>query len=146
MDLPEPDPIAANKRRARRRRQLAPDAACALCGTSNLDELLAPGQHLLEDHHGLGRDAAPEVTVVLCRELPRPADRRPARRRRPADTGRPASAGLRPRTVARALASLAVFVHDLAHALLGLRVSSGVACADGLDESMPGWRAYRWAQ
>src|SRR4051812_12587749 len=66
-DLPEPDPIAADRRRQRIRSKLPPGAACAECGLTEPDALILTPTHLLEDHHVLGRLAAPDATVVLCR-------------------------------------------------------------------------------
>jgi hypothetical protein len=42
-DLPEPDPIRADRRRARRDRRVPPDAACVLCLTVDPEILIEAG-------------------------------------------------------------------------------------------------------
>ena len=68
----EPDPIGNEVRNNRRARRLPPDAACALCGETEVSTLekvdkpkIAP--HVLEVHHAAGRHNDAELEVVLCR-------------------------------------------------------------------------------
>lgn len=65
---PQPDPIGADLRRARRTRKLPAGAACALCGETNpivLDQGKRP-KSLLEVHHVAGWTNDPDLVVVLC--------------------------------------------------------------------------------
>src|SRR5207302_163148 len=108
-ELPERDPIGADRRRSRRRSRLPADAACAFCGHSEPDAL--------EVNHGLGRAASAEATVVLCRNH----HAHQTGRQHDHDALPPLGRGGRSDSclerIARALLSLAVFVHELAHAL-----------------------------
>jgi hypothetical protein len=65
---PEPDPVANDRRRARRRMKLPPDAACAICGETNLFSLLAVDapKSILEGHHAVTEVVDDKVIVVLC--------------------------------------------------------------------------------
>lgn len=109
-DLPVPDPIAAAHRRTTRR-ALIPDKAACPCGERNPD--------LLEDHHVLGVAGSDTVRVWLClnchrRQTIAQHDLQalpPAGRYRP-----PPDTTLE--RIARALRSLAAFVHELAHWLI----------------------------
>jgi hypothetical protein len=65
---PQPDPIGADLRRARRTRKLPEGAACALCGETNpivLDQGKRP-KSLLEVHHVAGWTNDPDLVVALC--------------------------------------------------------------------------------
>lgn len=136
-ELPERDPIGADRRRTRRRGRLPPEAACALCGMTHLDTL--------EVHHGLGQVASKEATVVLCRNchaqqtgLQHDHDALP-----PLGRGRQKDSVLE--QVARALLSLAQFVHALAHALTAFAAQLFAFVAH-LDLTVPGWRSWQIAQ
>lgn len=62
------DPITNHRQRARRQAQLPPNAACSICGITNLDVLVkhcSPAT-LLEAHHIFGRAHHP-LTGTLCR-------------------------------------------------------------------------------
>ena len=135
--LPEPHPIKADRRRARKRAKLPPNATCCICGETDPE--------VLEVQHVLGEEAEPDVTTVMCRNdharqtgaqhdqkvLPLPG---PARRR---DTI--------VEVVERILRGLAVFAHALAQALIGY--ADGLrALVTGLDLDHPDWREKGWAQ
>ena len=143
-DLPEPDPIRADARRARHRRPLPPDAACLLCGVSNLDTLLTAPESLFENHHVLGRSADPHLTVVLCRNCHALQSAAQHDHRAVPAPGRERTPDSVLERVARALASLALFVHQLAHTLRTL-ADALLRCAAGLDLYSPGWREQGWA-
>ncbi|MGO8873426.1 MAG: hypothetical protein ACLQPH_18885 [Acidimicrobiales bacterium] len=66
---PESDPIANDRRKARQSRRLPPDAACALCGETEIAVLAQykVPRRLLELHHVAGQANDDEVVVVLCR-------------------------------------------------------------------------------
>lgn len=143
--LPEPDPIAADRRRARRSHKVGENAACVLCGTTNPDALTLRAATLLEAQHVLGEQAAPEAVVALCRNchavataaqhdmkaLPPPGPRNQE------DSGLDA--------LHRVLSSLAIFLHDLAHTLLVI-VPWLVDLCRHLDSFAPTWRDQPWAQ
>jgi hypothetical protein len=63
----KPDPIANNRRKARRAAKLPPDAACVLCGETTPEALLRVGRTVLDGHHVPGEAVAPDVVVPLCR-------------------------------------------------------------------------------
>jgi hypothetical protein len=62
----DPDPIGNDVRRARRRRQLPPDAACVLCGDQNPEVLQLIDASLLERHHVGGKANDQDLEVPLC--------------------------------------------------------------------------------
>jgi hypothetical protein len=144
-DLPEPDPIGADRRRARKRSKLPPDAHCELCGISDPDVLFPPAEPLLELQHVLGRAAAPQLTVVLCRNC----HARQTSLQHDHDALPPLGTGTRPDSVlerlARALTSLALFLQDLAHTLTRFAAQL-FALAQQLDLAVPGWRDWEAAQ
>ena len=138
MELSEPDPIAADDRRTRRRDLIPEEAACILCGFSDPDGLV------LEDDHVLGWRAADDVRVWLCKNCHaiQPAERLDHQ------AGSPAGPRTKPDSLlerlARALRSLGVFVNALGSALFRF-AEQLLAMAAGLDESAPGWRTQAWA-
>lgn len=138
MDLPESDPIAADRRRTRRRTLVPEEAACVLCGLSDPDILR------LEDDHPLGWRAADDVRIWLC--LNHHAQQTAVRHDH--QGGSPAGPPNGPvsllESLARALRSLAVFTHALAHALCRF-AEQLLAMTAGLDDFAPGWRAEIWA-
>lgn len=136
-NLPEPDPVKADRRRTRKRNRLPVDAACCLCGVTDPE--------VLEVQHVLGEEAEPDVTMVMCRNdharqtgaqhdqqaLPTPG---PVRQ---VDTI--------VEVVERILRGLAVFANALALALVGY--ADGLrALVTGLDLDQPDWRGRGWAQ
>ena len=138
MDLPEPDPIAADNRRTHRRDLIPDEAACVLCGFSDPDGLV------LEDDHVLGWRAADDVRVWLCKNCHaiQTAERLDHQAGSPA--GRPTEPISVLERLARALRSLGVFLHALAHTLFDY-AEQLLAMAAGLDGFAPGWRAQAWA-
>jgi hypothetical protein len=66
-DIPQPNFLANDVRRAKRENVLGPDAACLLCGLRNVDALLPISRSVLESHHIVGRANDEELTGVLCR-------------------------------------------------------------------------------
>jgi len=144
-DLPEPDPISADRRRDRKRAKLPADAACALCGITDTDALLPDHVPLLEQHHALGRTAAPDVTVILCRNCHAIQTGRQHDHDALPPLGRGARTDSLLERVARALISLAQLVHELAHTLTGFATQLFVF-ARQLDLAVPGWREWDAAQ
>jgi len=133
--MPEPKPIANDRRRARKRHELPPDAACVFCGERNPEKLIAVRRSVLDGHHAAGEVNDPDLIVVLCKnhhavvtalgwdaalEL----------------THRPLSVLAR---AAGALQSLAVFLQSLAEALLRF-ASEFRALEAALDRRYPSWR------
>jgi len=130
-----PDPIANDRRRARKRHRLPADAACTFCGERNPDALVAVKRSVLDGHHALAKVNDPDVIAVVCRthhaivtaigwdaalEL----------------MHAPASVLAR---AAGALQSLAVFLQALAEALLRVAAEL-VAFESALDRRYPTWR------
>jgi hypothetical protein len=138
VDLPEPDPIAADRRRTRRRTLIPEEAACVLCGLSDPDTLR------LEDDHPMGWQAADDVRIWLCLNC----HARQTAARHDHQAGTPAGRHTVPTStlerLARALRSLGVFTHALAHALFGF-ADQLLALTGGLDDFAPGWRALACA-
>jgi hypothetical protein len=60
------DPIGDDVRKQRRRRRLGDNAACAICGETDRDQLTRVPQSLLERHHVAGRGNDAELNVVVC--------------------------------------------------------------------------------
>ena len=137
--LPEPDPVAALRRRTARRKLIPQEAACALCGFADDDG------YALEDDHALGVAGSDEVRVWLCKNChaTQTAARHDHQAGTPAGRNRPEISVLE--RLARALRSLGVFVHDLSVALFEF-ARDLVAFAQGLDAYAPGWRAQAWAR
>jgi hypothetical protein len=143
-DLPEPDPIAADRRRIRKRAKLPPDARCALCGIADPDVLMPRSEPLFEAHHLLGRAAAPDLTVVLCRNCHAIQTGRQHDHDALPPLGKSAPQDSFLERLARALVSLALFLHDLAHTLNGFAAQLLVFVRQ-LDIAVPGWRAWETA-
>jgi hypothetical protein len=61
-----PDPIGTALRRARRRQQLPPDAACVFCGWQTPDMLLRADTRLIEGDHVDGDANNPELVAPAC--------------------------------------------------------------------------------
>ena len=60
--------LMKNRRRERRKRlRLPPNAACVLCGQQDLATLVPGKPGLLEEHHVVGWQYDPDLTVPLCR-------------------------------------------------------------------------------
>lgn len=136
--LPEPDPIRADRRRTARRRLVPEEAACVLCGHTD------PTGLTLEDDHPLGAATSDDVRVWLCRNChaSQTATRHDYQAGSPAGRHRPPDSLLD--RLARALRSLGVFAHELAHALFAF-AEQLTGLARGLDTFAPDWRTQRWA-
>lgn len=137
--LPEPDPIAAEKRRTARRKLVPEEAACALCGYADEDG------YALEDDHVLGVAGSDGVRVWLCRNChaEQTAARHDHQAGTPAGRVRPQISVLE--RIARALRSLGVFLHALSQTLFDW-AHELTDVASHLDQALPGWRAEGWAQ
>jgi hypothetical protein len=140
-DLAEPDPIGADRRRARKQAKLPPDARCLLCGISDPDVLLRAAATLLEEHHVLGQAAAPDLTAVLCRNCHAMLTGRQHDHHALPPLGRGARRDSSLERDARALVSLALFVEELAPALNRIAAELFVL-ARQLDIAVPGWREW----
>ena len=142
--LTEPDSIGADRRRARRTARLPADAVCQLCGIANVDMLTPARVPLLEEHHVLGRVAAPDTTVPLCRNCHAVATGAQHDHDALPPPGRYRTPDTVLERIARALRSLALFVHELAHTLTSY--SDHLAdVAAALDVALPQWRTQEWA-
>lgn len=143
-DLPEPDPIRADRRRARRDRRVPPDAACVLCLTSDPEILIEVDRSLLEADHAMTAAVAPGVTVWLCRNCHaiRTAAQHDHRAVATPGSARAESSGLE--DLSRGLRSLGMLLHDLAHVLV-VFADWLLAFATGQDTFAPGWRDQPWA-
>ena len=139
-------PSKTAAREARRRRRLGPDAACILCGESNLvplksvegaalDGFVRNG--LLERHHVLGRKIDSELVIVLC--LSCHAKATESLRRGGSTMEQPDTFLDR---LINALMAFGAFLHD---ALCAVErwVQDALQFARWLDEQLPGWRE-RW--
>ncbi len=80
-----PDPAANDRRRSARQRKLGPDAACSICGLTNLEALLLHRHHVgLEandpatvsvvclNHHALAQDRLRQVGLCEWEEVAGP--------------------------------------------------------------------------
>jgi hypothetical protein len=137
--LPEPDPVAALRRRTARRTLIPEEAACALCGFADDDG------YALEDDHVLGLAGSDTARVWLCKNCHavQTAARHHHQAGTPAGRQRPDLSLLE--RLARALRSLGVFAHELSLALFTF-AHDLIAFSRGLDEFAPGWRSQGWAQ
>ena len=137
-DLCEPDPIAADRRRDRRRRKLPPGAVCAVCGEADID--------VLEVHHAMGRAASKEATVVLCRNChARQTARQHDHKAVPPPGGDRDLARSFPERLAAILSSIGSFLHALAHALIEYAAQLRVLVRQ-MDQAVPDWRGLPAAQ
>ena len=62
----ERDPIAADARRARRKRHLGAEPSCTLCGFAGTHALRRVYRSVFEAHHVVGRINDSSLTVALC--------------------------------------------------------------------------------
>ncbi len=135
IERPEPDPMASDRRAAKRKRRLSPDAACALCGETDPDVLINPSRkHLIEEHHAAGIDNDP-VTVPLC--LNHHAKISIGQQDVGAFSKEPSPSVLE--RMIRALKSLGVFFEDLAKAFYRWAAQLSTV-VNTLDENVPAWR------
>jgi hypothetical protein len=131
-----PDPIAADRRRARKRNVLPPDAACARCGISAIEVLLSAPQSLLEGDHVSGEANDPDLIVWLCRNC------HAIRTAHQHDAGAVLAHGGDRSVLARQAAaaqSQATFFRDLADAR-ERDARCLVALEEAFDRGLPGWR------
>ena len=140
--MTDPDPIGADKRRARRSRPLPPDAACVYCGEQNPLLLRPVKRGVLEPHHPAGESNDPDLVVVLCLT------------HHQLNTMGQLAAGVdlernHERTVLDRLVSLlrglAVFFASLATSLVGW-ADRLAALIQVFDAQWPAWRALPQAQ
>jgi hypothetical protein len=61
------DPIANDRRRARKRYEIPPDAACALCGVTTPEALARVNRKVLDGHHVSAETNDPDLFVPLCK-------------------------------------------------------------------------------
>lgn len=61
------DPVGEAVRDQRRRERLGEEAACVICGFSNLRALVPADVHVVEQDHVYGRQRDPVTTIALCR-------------------------------------------------------------------------------
>lgn len=141
MSQSDPDPIASQRRKTRRKAKLPPDAVCALCDEVTPEALLLANRSLLEAHHVLGEANAGELTVPLCRnchavETEGMRDAGVEQEHRPRQL---------PELVVSVLRALGVFFRSLGEHLLECAERLAALFA-GLDRDCPGWRELPEAQ
>jgi hypothetical protein len=110
----QPDPIRTDRRRARARSKLPPDAACVFCGETTPEALLMVNRSVLERHHPLGEGVASEVELPTCKNC------------HPVQTDRQLSVGVAlrrerrslPETLVSVLRALGVFFETLGARLI----------------------------
>ena len=129
-----PDPIKSDARRARRERRFGPDAACARCGVSTPETLVAARRTILEAHHACGRANDDALTVPVCRNCH--AILTEGQRAAGADFARPPTVL---HQIAAALASFFAFLHDLCERGMAWAGALSNLTAE-LDASFPTWR------
>lgn len=61
------DRLKTEVRKARREREIGEDAACILCGETDVFALMNVKKEFIEDHHVVGKNHDDELTVPLCR-------------------------------------------------------------------------------
>jgi len=64
MDI---NPIKTEVRKMNREDRLGADATCVLCGETALEALTPVSVALIEQHHPLGKNHEPDITVPTCR-------------------------------------------------------------------------------
>ena len=133
-----PDPIGNDRRRARRKRRLPADAACAFCGWQTPDALLRAGRNLVEQDHVDGDANTPDFVAPLCPACH--AVRSEGQRRLGVDLRHDDERSLLERRAA-ALRSRAAFHRDLATTEEddAGRIEAFVA---RLDRECPDWREW----
>ncbi len=136
---PDPDPIGREGRRNRQARRLPPEAACALCGETEIAVLkqYEVKRSLLEGHHACGQANEPTVISVLCPTCHAKATALQL------DVGAIPSGTRASHLEAMELAfrSLGTFFELLAAAFYRFAESLKQAIAS-LEEHAPGWRTW----
>ena len=137
VDRPEPDPIANDARRAKRSRKLPPDAACCLCGETDIESLIEVEvpRPWLEAHHVVTRTVDNQLLAVLC--LTHHAKATALQWDVGALAREPAGSFLE--RMARAMNSLGSFFELLAQACY-LWANQLMGVVRALDEALPSWR------
>ena len=134
-DVPSPDPIRTDARRARRARRFGPGAACARCGLATPEALIAADRSILEAHHACGRANDGGLTVPVCRNCH--AELTEGQRAAGATFAAPPTVL---HQIAAALASFFAFLADLAER--GAAWASALAAlSTELDGAYPAWRS-----
>lgn len=130
-----PDPIRADARRARRARLLGPGAACARCGVSTPETLIAVDRSILEAHHPCGRANDGGLTVPVCRNCH--AELTEGQRAAGTSFSPPPTVL---HQIAAALASFFAFLADLAERGMAWAAALAALSAE-LDGAYPAWRS-----
>jgi hypothetical protein len=126
-------------RRYRRYRKLGPNARCLRCGTTDPTTLIQVKQRFFEEHHVLGQQHDPNLTVIVCRNCHAILSATQG------DDGVPLEP--QPTSLERLLAVVAAlgsFLKVLAEALLEW-ATKGTRFVAGLDTEYPDWRNHPWA-
>lgn len=137
VNRPEPDPIANDVRRAKRKRTLPPDAACSICGEGDVETLIEVEvpRSWLEAHHVVTREVDGKVLAVLC--LTHHAKATVLQWDVGALAREPAGSSLE--RMARAMRSLGSFFELLAAAFYRWADQLFTA-VKALDQALPAWR------
>jgi hypothetical protein len=137
VNRPERDPIANDVRRAKRKRRLPPDAACGVCGESDIEALVEVEvpRSWLDGHHVVTREVDGEVLAVLC--LTHHAKATALQWDVGALAREPAGSSLE--RMARAMRSLGSFFELLAAAFYRW-ADQLVRIVTTLDNALPAWR------
>ena len=61
------DPIRTELRRTKREERHGAGATCVICGESALETLIQAPAALIEQHHPLGQNHEPDITLPVCR-------------------------------------------------------------------------------
>lgn len=134
------NPMAAAGRRYRKTLKLGTDARCIGCGLSNPTQLIAKRRSLLEGHHVLGVQHAPDVVAPVCLNCHALFSAGQV------DDGVPLQwQSTLPERIRAILLALASFLRVLVAFLCGQaeRISGFVA---GLDSTSTDWRGAPWAR
>jgi hypothetical protein len=133
------DSLGAASRRYRRRQTFEPDARCVGCGEANPTILIRVKRTIFERHHPLGKQHAPKLTVVVCRNCHAKLSAAQV------DDDVPLEA--QPTVLERLVAifqALVSFLKALAELLLEWALR-GVRLIAGLDADHSDWRTKPWA-
>jgi len=130
------NPIANDRRRARKAHKLPPDAACTFCGITTPEVLLAAGESLIDGDHFSAEANDPDLVIPLCKNdhAIRTAHQHDEGVDLAHDDGRSVLA-----RHAAALQSEAAFHRDYADAQ-GRRATQLLTLEEALDQNFPTWR------
>jgi hypothetical protein len=136
------DPIAADRRRARKRNKLPPDPACVFCGITVPEVLIPAPRSLINADHVSGDANDPDLVAPLCKNC------HAIRTAHQHDAGADLAHGDDRSVLARQAAaaqSQAAFFRDLADARE--RDASRLLALEGaFDREPPGWRDLKEAK